>query len=54
MVSDFIKDLKERFKRYKDTSKLDNWLDNYFERVQSFINDHAQSFIFGGIEDVFG
>ena len=54
MVSDFIKDLKERFKRYKDTSKLGDWLDKNFERAHSFINDHGQSVIFGGMDDAFG
>ena len=54
MVSDFINELKERFKRYRDTSKLKDWLDNNFERTQSFINDRAQTVIFGGMDDAFG
>ena len=54
MVSDFINELRERFKRYRDTSKLGNWLDNNFERAQSFINERAQTVIFGGMDDAFG
>ncbi len=49
-----FKDFRERFKRYKETSKLGDWLDKNFERTQSFINDRAQSIIFRGIDDAFG
>ena len=54
MFSDFINELRERFKRYRDTSKLGDWLDNNFEHAQSFINDRAQTVIFGGMDDAFG
>ena len=53
MVSDFVQELKERFKRYRNTGKLGEWLDSNFERAQSFINDRAQTVIFGGIDDAF-
>ena len=54
MTDDFFQELKDRFQRYKETSKLGDWLDNNFERTQSFISDRAQSVIFGGMDDAFG
>jgi hypothetical protein len=54
MTDDFFQDLRERFQRYKEAGKLGDWLDKNFERAQSFINDRAQSVIFGGMDDAFG
>ena len=54
MYDDFFDQIKGRFQRYKENAKLGDWLDKNFERAHSFINDHGQSVIFGGMDDAFG
>ena len=54
MYDEFFDQIKGRFKRYKETKKLGDWLDRNFERAQSFINDHAKDVIFKGMDDAFG
>lgn len=54
MTDDFFRNLKNRFKRYQETSKLGDWLDKNFDQTQSFINERAQSVIFKGMDNAFG